>query len=136
MKIPDTSPIMNKQKEQYMGKVISHDDTPQYLQKIMSHGREEGKEAAVRHWNDASDFFNKLTKGRDYTGNDQISMMGTYITYFASAWIIFIKTMIADKDEAGVGFNDLIEPIFSGIREIIINAKVEVNEKGGCRNCS
>lgn len=125
MDMPDTSPIINPIKENHAAKVIPKEDTPWHLRALMDHARAHGQEKAEQTWNDVIDFFAEKLNDREHTGNDYLSMMGTFLTYFNATWFIMMKTLIADKDEAGVGYSDVVEPIFEGVRKLITHAKVK-----------
>ena len=126
MTIPNTTPAMSEYIEKPSGKMLKHEDTPLYIKDLMQLVRDEGQDTAQGHWDQVVEFLHKISKDQDRTGNDYLSMMGTYLCYFASTWIVMMKKLIADKDEAGVQYKDIVGPICDGIKEIIATSKLEV----------
>lgn len=123
MKMPSTQPMISGHKEKLCGSAVTKDGTPAKLQDLMSFIRSEGKHFTEAHWNDVVEIISKFTKGNSYTGNDYLSMMGTFITHMTATWILFMKKIIADQDDACVGIEDLVEPICDGIKLIVRSAK-------------
>ena len=119
---PSATPIMSGYKEMPSGKLLAAEDTPIHLQTIMDAVRDKGQAFAEQEWNTIVNFLNEKTKGKDHTGNDYLSMMATFLAYFTSTWLILMKRQIADHDEAGIGFYDLINPFCDSIRKIIETA--------------
>lgn len=123
MKMPSNQPMMSGHKEKRCGGITTRERTPAKMQDLMDFIRSEGKMFTEQHWNDVVEIIAKLTKGNSYTGNDYLSMMGTFITHMAAAWIIYMKKIIADQDEACVAMEDILEPICEGIKLTVRSVK-------------
>lgn len=114
--MPNFEPMGSGFKEGLKAKVITQEETPLNIADYMQVIRQHGSKYSIEHWNEIVDFIQSVTKGKAHTGNDYLSMTGTWLTYFIVTWLVMMKKIIADQDDAGVNFDDLIEPIFEGVK--------------------
>lgn len=124
MKMPSTTPMLSGIKKAPSAAAVTREETPLELQALMDFIRDEAKKFTETNWNVIVDVIAKrINKEKSYTGNEYLSMMGTFITHVAASWIIYMKKIIADSDEAGVGMDDLLDPICDGIKRVAESVK-------------
>ncbi len=92
--------------------IVHTKDLPEHMKKRQEIAHQIAKQAAEQVWNIAIDENQKL--GKQITGNDALSYMGTILQDFAGRWICLMD-LIRERDDAGIVREDLIKEIMNGI---------------------
>lgn len=92
--------------------LVHNDDLPEGMKERQNVAHDIAEQACEQTWNIAVDLIEK--NGKEITGNELLSYMGTILMDFSGRWISLMDR-IRQEDQAGVLREDLIKDTINGI---------------------
>ena len=116
-----TEPVLNKPKKT-SPKLLSPEETPLRLSGLMDVMRSQGQKAAEGHYNLIVKTIGNVVD--ELSVQDTLSLMTTFLTYYASTWIVLMKR-IADMDDSCIDIDEMIQALLEGVEAIVKTAKIK-----------